>query len=362
MITSAEPVCVAQPKNNEIVYDASLWANLARLLGRAPRESDLRVHGVELLAAQADRKRGKTPALHIVAAERTAAATSLIAPLVLQRALAAVAGPVVLMKGPEVAEYYENSLTRPYRDLDLLVEDADAAWNAMVDAGFEPTGDPALYIGIHHLRPLVLPGLPLVVEVHHQPKWLEGMAAPTVELLETAVPSATGVPGLLTLEPKRHAVVLAVHAWAHVPLSRLGRLVDIAAVSQGADRAALRAVAAAWNVDRMWDTTSHTIDSLLGDRRRPISGQIWARHLWSVRERTVMERHLEQWLAPYSVLPPRAAFRASLSHVADDVALPPGETRREMAGRSARAVAHAFKRQSDHERMMESTMTRNGHE
>ncbi len=152
------------------MYDASLWTNVARLIERAPRESDLRYHGVDLLAAQHDRRLGRTPALHTIAATRTAAATSLIAPLVLQRALAAVNGPVVLMKGPEVAEYYENSLTRPYRDIDLLVEDADAAWNAMVEAGFEPTGDPELYIGIHHLRPLVLPGLPLVVEVHHEPE------------------------------------------------------------------------------------------------------------------------------------------------------------------------------------------------
>jgi hypothetical protein len=343
------------------VYDASLWASLARLIERAPRDSDLRFHGVELLAAQCDRKRGETPALQTIAAERTAAATSLMAPLVLQRVLAAVEGPVVLMKGPEVAEYYENSLTRPYRDIDILVEDAGAAWQAMVEAGFEPTGDPELYIGIHHLRPLVLPGLPLVVEVHHEPKWIEGMAPPTAELLQTAVPSATGMPGLLTLEPTRHAVVLAVHAWAHVPLSRLGRLVDIAAVAQGLDHGALRAVAAAWNVDRMWNTTSNTIDSLLGDRHRPLSGQIWARHLWNVRERTVIERHLEQWLAPFSALPPLPALRSSARRVADEASLPPGETRRQMAGRSARAITHAFKRQSDHDRIMEST-TRSGHE
>jgi hypothetical protein len=360
LITAFDPVGSTAPNDKEIVYDALLWSNLARLIERAPRESDLRFHGVELLAAQSARKRGESPALHTIAAERTAAATSLIAPLVLQHVLAAVKDPVVLMKGPEVAEYYENSLTRPYRDIDLLVEDAGAAWKAMVDAGFQPTGDPELYVGIHHLRPLVLPGLPLVVEVHHEPKWLEGMAPPTSELLQTAVPSATGIPGLLTLEPTRHTVVLAVHAWAHVPLSRLGRLVDIAAVAQGLDRPALRAVAAAWNVERMWETTSSTIDSLLGSGRRPLSGRIWARHLWSVRERTVIERHLEQWLAPFSALPPLPALRSSLERVAGDISLPPGETRRQMVARSARAVAHAFMRQSDHDRMLES-MTRSGH-
>ena len=354
MIPAFEPVCITAPNNSEIVYDASLWASLARLIERAPRDSDLRFHGVELLAAQCDRKRGGTPALHTIAAERTAAATSLMAPLVLQRVLAAVEGPVVLMKGPEVAAYYENSLTRPYRDIDILVEDAGAAWQAMVEAGFEPTGDPKLYIGIHHLRPLVLPGLPLVVEVHHEPKWLEGMAPPTAELLQTAVPSATGLPGLLTLEPTRHAVVLAVHAWAHVPLSRLGRLIDVAAVSQGIDRGETAALAQAWDVERLWRVTQATIDSLLGPRPRPLAGRIWARHLWNVRERTVLERHLERWLGPFSMLPPGRAARVTGQHLAHQFSLEDGETRPQMLRRSIRAVADAFVRQSDHDTATEA--------
>ena len=340
---------LAPADDTEIVYDASLWANVARLTERAPRESDLRFHGVELLAAQRNRRLGRTPALHIIAAERTAAATSLIAPLVLQRVLAAVDGPVVLMKGLEIAERYENPLTRPYRDLDLLVEDAEAAWNAMVEAGFEPTGDPELYIGIHHLRPLVLPNLPLVVEVHHEPKWLDGMTPPTAELLRTAVPSATGIPGLLTLEPARHAVALAVHAWAHVPLSRLGHLIDVAAMSQGVDRSETAAIARAWDVERLWRVTQAAIDSLLGQQPRPLAGHIWARHLWSVRERTVLERHLERWLGPFSMLPPARAARITGQHLSHQFALDESETRLQMIRRSARAVADAFKRLSDHD-------------
>ena len=221
----------------------------------------------------------------------------------LQRALAAVEGPVVLMKGPEVAEYYENSLTRPYRDIDLLVEDADEAWHAMVGAGFEPTGDPELYIGIHHLRPLVVPGLPLVVEVHHQPKWLEGAPPPTAELLRTAVPSATGIPGLLTLEPARHAVVLAVHAWAHVPLSRLGRL-DRRRGGRTGSRSQ-RAPRRRGRLERRAECgarrRAHDRRALRRGGRRPLGrAQLWTRHLWRVRERTVIERHLQRWLAPFS--------------------------------------------------------------
>jgi putative nucleotidyltransferase-like protein len=349
LIAAFEPLSVALPNDREIVYDASLWANLARLIERAPRESDLRFHGVELLAAQHDRKLGRTPALQTIAAERTAAATSLVAPLVLQRVLSTVDGPVVLMKGPEVAEHYENPLTRPYRDIDLLVEDAQSAWSAMVEAGFEPTGDPRIYVGIHHLRPLVWPGLPLVVEVHHDPKWLDGAVPPTAELIQTAVPSATGIPGLLTLEPARHAVVLAVHAWAHVPLSRLGRLLDVAAVAQGIDPETLRAIARAWDVERLWQCTEGVVDSLFHGARRPLAGKLWARHLWDVRERTVLERHLQLWFAPFWAAPRSRAAATTREALAGQLARAPGETRMQLLRRSSVAVRHAFKRVSDHD-------------
>ena len=270
-------------------------------MDRAPRDSDLRFHGLEQLAIRS-RHRVVEDRQHAEAAERTAVATSLLAPLVLQRILAAVDEPIVLMKGPEVAQWWHDPLTRPYRDVDVLVEDSEATWHTLRAAGFQPTGDPALYLGIHHLRPLVWPGLPLVVEVHHEPKWIEGATPPTAELLRTAVPSATGIDGLLALEPARHAVALAVHAWAHVPLGRLGRLVDVAALSQGADRGELVRIARSWDVERLWHTTQATIDSLFGDRRRPLVGHLWARHLWE-RPRTHRGR-----------APPRAMARARSRH------------------------------------------------
>ncbi len=278
----------------------------------------------------------------------------------LERVLASVDRPVVLMKGPEVAAWWANPLTRPYRDLDLLVEDSERAWRRLRQAGFEPTGDPELYVDIHHLRPLVWPGLPLVVEVHHQPKWIEGIAPPTAELLETAVPSATGIPGLLALEPARHAIALAVHAWAHVPLGRLGRLVDVAALSQGADAGALGSIAASWHVERPWKVTSATLESLFHGGRRPLVGHVWARHLWSARERTVLERHLQQWLAPFSTHPPRGAVRAARRQVAHQFALDEGETRLEMLRRSGRAATHLFQRQSDHDSQSAAKHTEEG--
>ena len=333
-----------------IVHDLALWRSVDALIQRAPRPSDLSYHGLELMARRRRKEAGSEPSPDAGAAARTAAATSLIAPLVLERVLASTDRPVVLMKGIEAAAWWADPLTRPYRDVDLLVEDSEHVWRQLRQAGFEPTGDPELYLGIHHLRPLVWPGLPLVVEVHHQPKWIDGLAPPTAELLETAVPSATGIPGLLALEPARHALALAVHAWAHVPLGRLGRLVDVAALLQGADRRSVESIAASWHVERVWAVTGAAVDSLFYGGRRPLVGHVWARHLWSVRERTVLERHLQQWLAPFSALPPRRAAGATRRHLGHQFALADGETRGQMLRRSARAATDLFKRQSDHDR------------
>ncbi|MGZ8783271.1 MAG: hypothetical protein ACXWZB_07205, partial [Gaiellaceae bacterium] len=154
----------------------------------------------------------------------------------------------------------------------------------------------------------------------------------------------------VSIEPARHAVAIAVHAWAHVPLSRLGRLIDVAAVAQGADRDETAAIAESWGVERVWRVTQAAIDSLLRGRRRPFAGHVWARHLWSVRERTVLERQLERWLGPFSMLPPARAARLTGRHVAHQLALEAGETRPQMLLRSARAAADAFTRQSEHDR------------
>lgn len=328
--------------------DADLWAGVDRLVARSPRSADLRYHGLDSIAAAAT-PRPARPDMTTRAARRTAAATSLIAPLVLQRVLAAVDQRVLLMKGPEVAAHYPDPLGRRYRDLDLLVPDAAAAWESLVDAGFEPTGDPALYVGIHHLRPLLAPGLPLMVEIHHEPKWLDGRTPPTGELLETAVPSATGIPGLWTLERTRHAVAVAVHAWAHTPLGHLGRLLDVAALAQGLERSLLQQVARSWGVERLWTTTQHAIDSLFHDARRPLAGRVWARHLWSARERTVLERHLQNWLAPFAAAPAPDAARATGTWLLTQLTPAPGETRADQLRRATVAARDAFKRVSEHD-------------
>ena len=101
---------------------------------------------------------------------------ALAVPPLLERVRAACDGPLVVMKGPEVAARYAEPSTRPFRDLDLLACDAAAVQRSLLDAGFQVAGEPELYVDIHHLRPLYWPGLPLVIEVHQRPKWPAGLA------------------------------------------------------------------------------------------------------------------------------------------------------------------------------------------
>lgn len=333
---------------------SAVWDGVYRLVDRAPRLSDLRRHGLHLLAARRWHRLGREVPLDLRRQERAAAIFSLVATNLLGRIRAICDGPIVLMKGPEVAARYPDPALRPFRDLDLLLPDAPAAQRALVAAGFEPAGDPELYVGIHHLRPLLWPGLPLLVELHERPKWLEGaQPPPTQELVARALPSATGVDGILTLRPAEHALVLAAHSWAHVPLGRIIHLIDIAAMAEEVDANELASVAREWGMTRVWRSTSAAADAVLLGRRTPTSLRTWARNLVAVRERTVLGSHLESWLSPWWALPSRQALPATASAVADEFRPRPDETWRMKLRRTGHAFRDAFERTSDHDEALE---------
>ena len=81
-------------------------------------------------------------------------------PGLLARIGAVWTGPMIILKGPELASRYPEGFRRTAGDIDLLVDDADAAHAALRAAGFVPTGDPRLSVDIHHLQPLVWPEPP----------------------------------------------------------------------------------------------------------------------------------------------------------------------------------------------------------
>lgn len=330
-----------------------IWGEVERLVDHAPRVTDLAYHGLHLFAARRYRARGRLVPRSLGDAERLAAIRTLVAPVVLQEARAAYDRTMVLMKGPELAAGYPDPALRPFSDLDLLVPDAAEAQRALISAGFLPVGSPELYVGIHHLQPLQWPGSPLVVELHDRPKWIEGLPPPSrAELFASALPGATGVPGVLALTRELHALVIAAHSWAHSPLTRLLHLVDLAVVTRDLDRSELRRRAAEFRMTRVWDASIAAADCVLGGSGTPWALRLWARNLTSVRERTVLESHLGRWLPPWWALSTRAALNANAFTISRELGPHRGEPWPRKLRRTARAFRDATRRLSDHHRAL----------
>jgi Uncharacterised nucleotidyltransferase len=279
-----------------------------------------RAHGVAPLVAQRLRAHGEPVPEILLREERAAQMTNLIAPSVLGRARAAYDGPMLVLKGPEVAALYPGR-ARLLADLDLLVDDAQAAFGALLAAGFVPA-DRLNPVGPqwYHLNAIELPGFPLAIELHKSFRAASnGLRPPPNDaLFAAAVPASVGVEGLLAPTRAQHAVLLAGHAWAERPLGRLRDLIDVAVMAEPIDRDELSRIAAEWGWDRLWRTTMRAIDWLLGDGERPGAARIWARYLAKPREPTRVELHLRRFLAPFWALPAptalhEAAFQLKLS-------------------------------------------------
>jgi hypothetical protein len=304
----------------------------------------LRVHRVELLEARRRRAAGLELEPDLIADETRAAVNELAVPGLLTRVRAAYDGPLVLMKGPEVALDYGARGLRSFGDLDLLADDAPAAQAALIAAGFQEVFEPAIYEDIHHLRPLWWPGLPLVVELHTEANWPAAIPGPTAgELLAGAVPSGVDVDGISALPAEHHTLVLAAHAWQHQPLGRLGNLIDVAVCLRRADEAEVARLARRWGCARMWRTTHAAVRSVLDGEGRSAAVALWARHLREVRERTVFEWHAKDLLAPAWAHPARRVPGAILS-----------EVRRLRPTRSLVALRNARRPRSEYNEMTEA--------
>lgn len=143
---------------------------------------------------------------------RAQARTLLSAQSTLERLGAAGDGPLVLMKGLEVAQLYPTPLHRPFRDIDILVSDGRRTWDALVKAGHQPAGQ-RLDLDHHHLPPLASPSGVLGVDVHVRPN-LPGWARLDAQvLLATSQASRTGIEGVHRPRDDLHALLLALHCW-----------------------------------------------------------------------------------------------------------------------------------------------------
>jgi Uncharacterised nucleotidyltransferase len=287
---------------------AELWARIGGLLDRLSPEA-ARAHAVIPVTVELLRRRGAVVPQPFQHDERAARMANAIAPSVLAQARAAYDGKMMILKGPEVSALYPGR-ARMLVDLDLLVDDAAAARDALLGAGFVPadrlaTVSPDFY----HLDPIELPGVPLAIELHKSFRWPNGLQpASTAELFEAAVPASVGVPGLVAPARAHHAVLLAAHAWAERPLERLRDLVDVAVMAAGIAPDELTKIARAWGWDRLWATTSDAVDWLFYKGSRPTATRIWARHLAQLREPRHLDRTLTYWLSPFWALPLHTAF------------------------------------------------------
>ena len=315
-----------------------LWAAVDRIVDRATNPAALRWHGLHLLAARRWRSTGRPVPTDFADAEREAVVVYLAGLALLRQIRDLVDGPIVVLKGIAVAQRYPDPALRPFADLDLLVPDPERVHRTLLAAGFAQTDDLEYP---HHLPALGTPGSPLGVEVHASPGWLSWMTSPPVErLFERAVPADLGIDGILALPPALDAMQLVAHSWRHQPLRRLLDLVDVAATTDGLEPAELDALADDLGMGRVWRTTAGASQAAFsGAPHRSLATQTWARHLVTGRERTVLEKHLTNWL--------RACWATSVAGGAGDLrmtlrdqALPRGgegwSGRVAWAGRAAR--------------------------
>ena len=330
---------------------SDLWRSVDALVDRAPTATDLVVHRLFMLAARRYRALGKPLPRFLAELEvHTAARMLALAPF-LERLRAASTEPLLVLKGPEVAFRYPDPALRPFTDIDVLAHDAQAVRLELMSAGFFEVGPEEKYVGIHHLRPLALGALPLVVELHHAAKWIEGTPSPPVaELFSLAVPAALPVEGFLALPPAPHALVLAVHAWAHSPLRRVLDLLDVEVLlNDGGTRAAADRLAGNWGIARVWSATTAAADATLHGGPVPLSMRTWARNVRFVRDRTVLESHLERWLSCWWELPAWHAVGKTAAGIGRDFKPVPGESWKAKLHRTRRAARRASARRSEHE-------------
>ena len=336
-----------------------LWEAVDALIDLAATEDDIRAHGLEVLAARRYRKLGRPVPPDFIAHERFAGIVSLTTPSVLEQVRAVYDGPATVLKGPAVAARYPDPALRPYGDIDLLVPNPEGVQRDLLAAGFRLVGDPKLYVDIHHLQPVAPSGAAVHVELHSHPKWLDGATPPPTEsLLASATPSPTGMAGLPALPPAYEALLLAVHSWAHEPLRRLRDIIDVAVVARSADRAEVAKLARTWGVEKLWSTTIAAVDALFANRRTPWALRVWAQNLPRVRERTVLEVHLQRWLSDFWAMPPLTAAAGLPRTFLSEIQPEGDEGWCQKLTRTALAFGNAPRRRSHHDRTVDERLRR----
>lgn len=144
---------------------------------------------------------------------RAQARSILVAETILDELCTRVEQPVVLMKGLEVAQLYPAPTHRPFRDVDVLMQDPTPVWHDLVGRGYRKSPRRRFDIEHHHLPALVPPYGVVGIELHHRPNVPRWGHIPVGLIFDTAEPSRTGIPGLQRPRDDVHALLMAMHCW-----------------------------------------------------------------------------------------------------------------------------------------------------
>ena len=321
------------------------WPAVSRLLDAMDLQTVL-AHQLGPLAAIRWRETGREIPDLLLLHERAAQIRSMQSVPILARVRAAYPGRMMLLKGPELDRLYPRG-ARLFADLDLLVDDADAAHEALLAADFEPMVA-HLDSRPHHLPPLWWPGSHLPIELHTRLKWPRHLSVPpNQELFAEAVPSSVPVPGLEAPSAAHHAALMAAHGWEHMPLRSIRDLLDVTVLARDADPAELERVVRRWGLSGIWRTTTGTARWLFEAGPAPVATRIWARSLRDPREPSILERHLRRWVTPFWMLPFGRAVVASTKNVLLDMQPVGDEPLRAKLRRIAFVAAHPTMKRSD---------------
>jgi len=333
---------------------SDLWGRVDELVSPARSLRDLRAHRLQFLAADYWRRIGVPVPEDLLLEERNLALRQLAADVLLRKVRDAVTGTIVIFKGPEAAAHYPVPELRPFADIDLLVPKPEEAHRVLLSAGFVATGNTEdYYAGLQHVQPLRWPTLPLSVELHHYPNWVEWTAPPSAaQLFGDLVPARVGPPGVSALDPTKHALVLAVNSWADVPMRRALDLIDIAAVLGSLDPATVQPLADDWGVGRIWRTTTSAINHVLFGARRPASMRTWGRATASVTDVTVAEDHFRRLASVFWALPLHRAAGLFARRLVGQLMPSEDESWRPKLRRTLFALKNPSRRRSDHDRLL----------
>jgi hypothetical protein len=348
---------VTDSRNSTSNRRDDLWPIINAVLAGASPEC-ARAHGLGPLEAFRRNQGGEIVPEALAIEARMAAFAMLSARPLLERVRNECDGPLVLMKGPEIALRYPGG-ARGFIDVDLLAPEPRRTHAQLREAGFVEAGDAPFFRPHHHFRPLRWPDLPLRVEIHGRPHWPVGLQAPAAaSIIGSAAPSGLGVDGVLAPDDAHHTLLAAAHAWAHEPLWRLRDLVDVRALATPSDRRVIERTARVWGITRLWRTTDRVTDAVLGRGRMPLLVRPWARHLLEGRERTVLENHLRDWIAAYWALPLNAALATTTRAMADNLLPAPEEVWSDKLSRMLTAAKNANTPLSHHNLRLGDAATR----